>query len=780
MIGQSISHYKILEKLGEGGMGVVYKAQDLKLDRLVALKFLPPNITPTEAEKTRFIHEAKAASSLDHPNICTVYEIDETPDGQMFLAMAFYEGVPLSEKIKQGPVKIDEAVEMAIQAAEGLQSAHKKGITHRDIKSSNIMVTPEGQVKIMDFGLAKTTGATMLTKSGATVGTVPYMSPEQARGEKVDHRTDIWSLGVVLYELISGRLPFQSPYSEAIVYSILNEEPKPFSLVRSDVPSEVESIVKKCLQKNPAERYQRVEELIVDLRRAKLVPGKEVPPQIIPRPTRFRWRNWYLIGGATFVIVTLLILFLPRFTSHDEVIHSIAVLPLENLSRDPEQEYFSDGMHEALIAELSKITALKVISRTSAMQYKGVKKPVPQIARELGVDGLIEGSVLREGEQVRITVQLIHGSTDKHLWAESYQRELRGILALQSEVARAIAGQIRVAVTPEEKTRLASSRAVNPEAHEAYLKGRFYWNKRTKEGLKKALELFQRAIESDPGDPLAYAGLADAYAYSANQAYLRPDEAFPKAKAAALKALEIDDQIAEGHTSLGFVKLAYDMDWSGAEREFQRAIQLNPSYSTAHSWYSTFMLTFLRFDESIAELHRAQQLDPLSVQIAVGVGSNYNHARQYDRAILALQRVAELDPNVGTTYYELGIAYLGKGMYPEAISNLQKAVAGTSRLSGDPLAMLGYAYGLAGQKDQARKILEQLKQQAITGYVQPTAFALVCVGLGDKDQAIAWLEKAYAEERGIYLTHLKVEPPWDPLRSDPRFKGLLRRMKLED
>jgi serine/threonine-protein kinase len=779
MIGQTISHYRILEKLGEGGMGVVYKAQDTNLDRPVALKFLPPNLLVNEDDRRRFVHEAQASAALSHPNIATVFEIDES-EAKTFIALEYIEGQSLDEKIKSGPLKLDDVLSIAIQTCEGLQAAHEKGIVHRDIKSQNIMVTTKGQVKILDFGLAKLVGQAKLTKTGSTVGTAAYMSPEQAQGQDVDRRTDIWSLGVVMYEMVTGRLPFAGDYEQAIVYRILNEEPEPITSLRSNVPMELERIVKKAMEKDRSIRYQTSGDLMADLRRLKKELESRVTEEAPTRKVSLRKKRMYLYGGLVAFAAVVVIAVLYIVPRPSEVINSIAVLPLENLSRDPEQEYFVDGMHEELIAELSKITALKVISRTSAMQYKGVKKPVPQIARELGVDGLIEGSVLREGEQVRITVQLIHGSTDKHLWAESYQRELRGILALQSEVARAIAGQIRVAVTAEEKTRLASSRAVNPEAHEAYLKGRFYWNKRTKEGLKKALELFQRAIESDPGDPLAYAGLADAYAYSANQAYLRPDEAFPKAKAAALKALEIDDQIAEGHTSLGFVKLAYDMDWSGAEREFQRAIQLNPSYSTAHSWYSTFMLTFLRFDESIAELHRAQQLDPLSVQIAVGVGSNYNHARQYDRAILALQRVAELDPNVGTTYYELGIAYLGKGMYPEAISNLQKAVAGTSRLSGDPLAMLGYAYGLAGQKDQARKILEQLKQQAITGYVQPTAFALVCVGLGDKDQAIAWLEKAYAEERGIYLTHLKVEPPWDPLRSDPRFKGLLRRMKLED
>ncbi|MGH2569457.1 MAG: serine/threonine protein kinase, partial [Bacteroidota bacterium] len=453
-------------------------------------------------------------------------------------------------------VDLQDVITYAIQTAEGLQAAHKKGITHRDIKSSNIMVTTEGQVKIMDFGLAKTTGATMLTKSGATVGTVPYMSPEQALGEKVDHRTDIWSLGVVLYEMISGRLPFESPYSEAIVYSILNEEPKPFSLVRNDVPEEVENIVKKCLQKNPASRYQHADELIVDLRRAKAALGKEEPRQKGPSVTRLQWRNWYLIGVASLVIAIMLVVFLPRFKTTDEVIRSIAVLPLDNLSRDPEQEYFADGMTEALITDLAKISSLRVISRTSVMHYKTNRKTVPEIAKELNVDAIVEGSVQRSGDRVRITAQLLHAPTDRHLWAESYERNMTDVLALQSEIARTIANEIHAKLTPQEESRLASAPPVNKEAYEHFLKGRFYWNLRTTEGTRRAIEHFEAAKRSDPNFAPAYAGLVETYPFYTDPIAVRSG-VIENAKV----AFEIDSALSDSRLAMALVKMYYEWDW---------------------------------------------------------------------------------------------------------------------------------------------------------------------------------------------------------------------------
>jgi serine/threonine protein kinase len=527
MIGTTVSHYRILEKLGEGGMGVVYKAQDLKLGRPVALKVLPRQALLTEEDKTRFAREAQAAASLSHPNVAMIFEFDEVDDpatcGKLaFIAMEYVDGQTVKQKIKERPLPIDEALKVATAVAEGLAQAHGKGIVHRDIKSENVMISNDGVVKIMDFGLAEIAARSRVTKEGMTVGTVAYMSPEQALGDKLDQRTDIWSLGVVIYETITGRLPFSGDYEQAIVYRILNEEPEPITSLRSNVPMELERIVKKVMQKDPAVRYQTVGDLAADLKSLKkqLESGaRAATPSPEIRPTKKRVYMYTTITALVVVLILALYYFIPK---ESKAINSIAVLPLENLSGDGEHEYFAEGIHEELIAQLAKISALKVISRTSVIRYKTVQKPLPEIGRELGAEALIEGSVRRSGDQVRITVQLIEAATDKHLWAESYQRNLRDVLALQSDVARAIANEIRITLTAQEQARLTGARPVNPGAYEAYLKGRFYWNKRTPASLMKGIEYFNQAIEQDPSDPLAYTGLADSYNQLAYRGHLPP------------------------------------------------------------------------------------------------------------------------------------------------------------------------------------------------------------------------------------------------------------------
>src|SRR3989338_3476592 len=555
MISQTISHYKILEKLGEGGMGVVYKAQDIKLDRLVALKFLPPHLASDEQDKKRFIHEAKAASSLDHPNICNVHEIDETLDGQVFIVMAIYDGTPLNKKIEKGPLKIDEALDVVIQAAEGLQAAHDKGIVHRDVKSSNIMMTDKGRAVIMDFGFARTGGATKLTKTGSTLGTVPYMSPEQARGEKGDHRTDIWSLGVVLYEMVAGGLPFQSAYSEAIVYSILNEEPPPLTSLRSDVPMELERLAKKAMQKERTDRYQRADEILTDLRTLKreLESGiAKVPPE----KARPRGKHATLYVGAAALAVILVVGGLLVFHGGERPtsINSIAVLPFQNLTAEGPHAYFAGGLHDELLTQLSKVAALTVISRTSVMGYAGTNTPpLRQIASELGVGSVVEGSVQVVGGRLRVNVQLIDAATDTHLWAEHYDRTLDDAFAIQSDVAQQIVAAVGAAVSDPERQGLAAGPAAHAEAYRLYLQGREY---RTRPGQLRqndeiAQQLFERALAVDPDFALAHAELSQVHGAMYFWQYDRSPARAARQRQEAEAALRLVPDLPQAHLAMG-------------------------------------------------------------------------------------------------------------------------------------------------------------------------------------------------------------------------------------
>ena len=775
MTGQTISHYRILEKLGEGGMGVVYKAQDTKLDRIVALKFLPRHLLCDSEAKTRFENEAKAASALNQTNITTIYEINEV-EGECFICMEYVEGKSVKELIEEKTLSIEEVLKIAIQIAEGLNAAHKKDIVHRDIKSDNIMLTHEGLVKIMDFGLAKLKGVSKLTKTGSTLGTMQYMSPEQAQGIEVDQRSDIFSFGVVLYEMITGQLPFKGEHEAAVIYSILNETPEPLARYKAGVPGELQRVVDKTLAKNRDERYQHVDEMIADLKsiRRKL----ETTPTIHEpgKPKRLKKRSVYVYVSFAFLIIILILIKIFFFTSSREPIDSLAVLPLQNLSGDVNQEYFSDGMTEALITELQKIKSLRVISRTSVMQYKKVQKLLPQIAKELNVKAVVEGSVSREGDIVRINVQLIQASPEKHLWADNFDRTMKNILALQSEVAQAIAREVKAVVTPEEQRRMESSRSVNPEAYEAYLKGRFYWNKRRGDDLKTAIEYFNQAIEKDPNYALAYAGLASTYVILPEYSGLPPKEIMPKAEAAAKKALEFNATLGEAHAVLA-LKRWYEWDWVGAESEFKRTIELNPSYPTTHHWYSNLLRSLGRLDEALAEIKLAQELDPLSLVINMNVGITLSWMRRYDEAIDQFKKTLELDPNFPFTYGNLGALYEVQGKFDEAIPEFQKAITVVGRDASE-LSDLGHAYALAGKKSEALKILDELFKFSKQGYSVSFEIAFVYYGLGDKNASFEWLEKAY-QERNNALVNMKVDPLWDSLRSDLRFIALLKKMGLE-
>ena len=764
MIGKIISHYKILEKLGGGGMGVVYKAEDTKLKRTVALKFLLQDLTRDEEAKKRFMHEAQAASVLDHPNIGTIYEVDQTDDGQMFIVMAYYQGETLKAKIERGPQPIDEAIEIALQIAQGLAKAHGKDIVHRDIKPANIMMTTDNVIKIVDFGLAKLAGRTKLTKDDSTLGTAAYMSPEQAQGLAVDNRSDIFSLGVVLYEALTGQVPFKGDYEQAVVYSILHEDPEPITGLRTGVPMELERIVNKAIAKNPDERYQHTDEMLVDLKTLRKQLESGVKKTTTHEAYLKRRKRAFIPISFVALFILLILAAFYILTDRNKGIESLAVLPLANLSGDADQDYFADGMTEALITALSKITALRVISRTSVMRYKGEKRSLPEIARELNVDAVLEGSVLRAGERVRITVQLIHADTEQHLWVDNYDRQLIDILALHSDVARAIAKEIRITLTANDKMRLAKTHRVNPEAYEDYLKGIHFFENWSGFNLRKSLKYFEQAIEKDSSYAPAYAWYANINIALGFVASLKPFEAFPSARVAATKALKLDNTLSEGYVALGLVKLFFDWDWLGAEEDFKHAIELSPNSSLVHDAYSYFLMAMGQKEENIAEMRRAHGLDPLSFYSNLRLGWSYHMAGYYDEAIAQYIKTHELYPKNRRPHYYSAKSYAKKGMFAEALAEYEKVQRENA-----------WVYAIAGKTDEARKVLEAILSR---GYRRPVSIAEIFAALGEHDRAFEELGKAY-EERSPDLVFIRLRPQLDNLRSDPRFTQLLKKMGLE-
>jgi TolB-like protein/Tfp pilus assembly protein PilF len=786
--GTRLGPYEIVSPLGAGGMGEVYRARDARLNREVAIKVLPAAFSADADRLRRFEQEARSASALNHPNILTIHDLG-SHDGSPYVVFELLEGETLRERMAEGSLSQRRALDSAIEIARGLAAAHERGIVHRDLKPENVFLTKDGSVKILDFGLAKLTHPeaasgegskaptqTVPTEPGVVMGTVGYMSPEQVRGQAADHRSDIFSFGAMLHEALSGQRAFRGATSADTMSAILKEEPPELTSVRPDLPPALAHIVRRCLEKSPAERFQSARDLGFALTETGGVSA--------PAPVRLPGRRPILLPALGAVVLAFLaVLFLAdvgglrsRFRpgAAGSTIQSLAVLPLENLSHDREQEYFSDGMTEELIADLGKIRALRVISRTSAMRYKGAAKSVPEIARELKVDAVVEGSVLRSGDRVRITAQLIRASTDEHLWSESYERDGKDVLALQSEVARAIAREIQVAVSAREIAQLASSRVVDPEAHRLYLLGRHYESQRSAEGLQKALDSYEQSIAKDPSYAAAYSGLADTYTLLGF--YVVPArEAMPRAKAAALKALALDDSLAEAHQSVGDVAETYDWDWSTAEKEFRRSIELNPSYAMAHHHYSLHLDAFGRLEEALAEAKRALECDPLSPIVNNLLALQYYLLRRYDEAIAQYRRTLEIDPNLGASNIELGFSYAAKGMLREAIAVGEKHSATATALRAR--GALGYFLALSGDREGALRQLEGLRALSQLQYVAPHHFYLIYLGLGEKDQAFAWLEKAHQDRSGIFF-QLKADPVNDPLRSDPRFADLLRRVGL--
>jgi TolB-like protein/Tfp pilus assembly protein PilF len=782
MLGQQLGHYRILEKIGAGGMGEVYRAHDEQLDRDVALKVLPAHTLTDEIARARLLREARAAAALNHPHICTIHEVGEA-GGQAYIAMELVEGKPLSALVPGQGLPVETVLRFGSQIADALAHAHERRIVHRDLKSANVVITPEGRAKVLDFGLAKrisgeelaegtTKSLASLTQAGALIGTVPYMAPEQLRGQPADARSDVWALGVVLYEMVAGARPFQGQTSFELSSAILNQLPPPLPPA---VPTQLGAVIERCLAKEPGQRYQQGSEVRAALEAVQ--SGAALPAWPAWRYALSR-RRWLVLTAAVPILAAILVGLnvgglRERLRGGAPRIRSLAVLPLENLSGDKEQDYFADGMTEELITNLAKISALKVISRTSMMQYKGTKKPLPQIAKELNVDALIEGSVLREGGQVRITAQLIQASTDQHLWAESYQRDLRGVLALQGEIASAIADKVRAALTPSERNRLASARPVNPEAYEAYLKGMQHWYKLTRQDIDTALEYFELALKKDPNYAPAHSGVALVWIGRQQMGYTPPREAGPKAKAAALKAVELDSTLAQAHSSLANVNYNYEWDWAGAEAEFKRAIELNPSYPDTRALYSQYLMIMKRPEEGMAEIQRALELDPLNPFFPAIRASDLEFAGRYDEAIVQFRKALRTSPELPFAHWLLSGILFRKAMYEESLAEMKAYYAGDREME----EALTQGYAQSGYRGVMRRAADTLAARARKTYVGPIDVAALYVGAGESAQALAWLEKSLEVHDGNTL-FVNVLAPFESLRNTPRFQALLRRMNF--